>query len=632
MVIQHNISGMNANRQLNITLGEKAKSSEKLSSGYRINRAADDAAGLAISEKMRRQIKGLSQGTRNAQDGISWCQIADGSLNEVDDMLERVKELAVKAATDTLTDSDREYIDAEVQKISEEIDKIHSTTRFNEIPIFDGGLNPNNNFISNNGSIIITVPGGNTIEILTPFIGSEGKVGSVTESQAVGTENTSTKDTDFAKFVQQAAASAVSNLASNLPSLFSAASSDDIKIGLELGNIDGKSGTLAYAAMQIQSNSTSTTMSYTMKVDTSDYPVNAYSSMSAAQKADLAATIAHEMTHIIMDDTLTSGMLGGFPDWFIEGAAQTSSGDNGWVSHSIDQNSSDAQITGYMSKLKSMPYGAGYMATMVLGHLASGAGTVSSASIRSGLDKIMTDVANGKTFSDAISDNITQYTSLADFENGFTTGDATTLAAVKMILQARGSNGAGSIFGNLSDSEEDLFGNVAGSTTTNYQVLTDNTKYANAFGSGYSFDNIPSGGGTNAAALLYLQVGADNTNEDRIPLLRYSVSVQQITNSAGFDTKTAISSRNTLDVVKIAATNISKIRSYYGALQNRLEHTVKNQDNVVENTTASESLIRDTDMAAEIVKFSNDNVLAQAGQAMLAQANMTNEGVMALLK
>ena len=136
MVVQHNISGMNANRQLNITTGIQAKSSEKLSSGYRINRAADDAAGLAISEKMRRQVRGLTQASKNAQDGVSFVQIADGALTEVHDMIQRGNELAVKAANDTLTAEDRSYINQEISKLKEEIDAIGGKTTFNEIPIF----------------------------------------------------------------------------------------------------------------------------------------------------------------------------------------------------------------------------------------------------------------------------------------------------------------------------------------------------------------------------------------------------------------------------------------------------------------------------------------------------------------
>ena len=136
MVIQHNITAMNSNRQLGLTTNVQAKSSEKLSSGYRINRAADDAAGLAISEKMRRQIRGLTQASANAQDGISFVQIADGALNEVHEMLQRGSQLAVKAANGTLTDTDREYINAEITKLKEEINAVAGKTTFNEIQIF----------------------------------------------------------------------------------------------------------------------------------------------------------------------------------------------------------------------------------------------------------------------------------------------------------------------------------------------------------------------------------------------------------------------------------------------------------------------------------------------------------------
>ena len=133
MVIQHNITAMNSNRQLGKTTWMQAKSSEKLSSGYKINRAADDAAGLAISEKMRRQVRGLTQASANAQDGISLVQVADGAMAEVHDMLQRCNELAVKAANDTLTYQDRSYIQAEIDKIKEEVDAINGKTTFNEI-------------------------------------------------------------------------------------------------------------------------------------------------------------------------------------------------------------------------------------------------------------------------------------------------------------------------------------------------------------------------------------------------------------------------------------------------------------------------------------------------------------------
>ncbi len=138
MVVQHNITAMNSNRQLGITTGIQAKSSEKLSSGYKINRAADDAAGLAISEKMRRQVRGLTQASANAQDGISVVQTAEGALNEVHEMLQRMNELATKAANDTLETTDRTYIQSELNALSTEIDRTSAATEFNNQKLLDG--------------------------------------------------------------------------------------------------------------------------------------------------------------------------------------------------------------------------------------------------------------------------------------------------------------------------------------------------------------------------------------------------------------------------------------------------------------------------------------------------------------
>ncbi len=138
MVVQHNLTAANSNRMLKITTDSQAKSTEKLSSGYRINRAADDAAGLAISEKMRRQIKGLTQASTNAQDGISCVQTAEGALAEVHDMLQRMNTLAVQASNDTMTSADRAYLDQEVQALKSEIDRVASTTTFNEQNLLNG--------------------------------------------------------------------------------------------------------------------------------------------------------------------------------------------------------------------------------------------------------------------------------------------------------------------------------------------------------------------------------------------------------------------------------------------------------------------------------------------------------------
>ena len=138
MVVQHNLTAMNSNRMLGITTATQAKSTEKLSSGYKINRAADDAAGLSISEKMRRQIRGLTQAVSNAQDGISAVQTAEGALGEVHDMLQRMNELAIKAGNETLQSVDRKYIQQELDQLKSEIDRVQTTTTFNEQKLLNG--------------------------------------------------------------------------------------------------------------------------------------------------------------------------------------------------------------------------------------------------------------------------------------------------------------------------------------------------------------------------------------------------------------------------------------------------------------------------------------------------------------
>ena len=138
MVVQHNLTAMNSNRMLGLTQSSQAKSTEKLSSGYKINRAADDAAGLSISEKMRKQIRGLTQASANAEDGISTVQTAEGALNEVQDMLQRMNELAVKASNGTNSENDRTYIQNEIDQLTTEIDRVAETTKFNETYLLKG--------------------------------------------------------------------------------------------------------------------------------------------------------------------------------------------------------------------------------------------------------------------------------------------------------------------------------------------------------------------------------------------------------------------------------------------------------------------------------------------------------------
>jgi len=181
MVVQHNLTAMNSNRMLGLTQSTLSKSTEKLSSGYRINRAADDAAGLAISEKMRRQVRGLTQASSNAQDGISAVQTAEGALNEVHDMLQRMNELAVQAANDTNTTEDQGYINQEVQALVSEINRVASTTTFNNQNLLDGTFSGKALQVGAEKSQTISI----TIKAMNANgLSLEGKVGTGTTASA----------------------------------------------------------------------------------------------------------------------------------------------------------------------------------------------------------------------------------------------------------------------------------------------------------------------------------------------------------------------------------------------------------------------------------------------------------------
>ncbi len=187
MVVQHNMTAMNSNRMLGLTTKAQASSTEKLSSGYKVNRAADDAAGLAMSEKMRRQVRGLTQASANAQDGISMVQTAEGALNEVHDMLQRINELAVKGENGTLTSSDRSYINSEVKQLMSEIDRVASTTTFNEKNLLTGSCSNVDLQVGAEANQHIT------LKIEAMNCSGIGLTGSVTSATTAGALNTTVK-------------------------------------------------------------------------------------------------------------------------------------------------------------------------------------------------------------------------------------------------------------------------------------------------------------------------------------------------------------------------------------------------------------------------------------------------------
>ncbi len=417
MVVQHNLTAMNSNRMLGLTTASQAKATEKLSSGYKINRAADDAAGLAISEKMRKQIRGLTQASSNAQDGISAVQTAEGALTEVHDMLQRMNELAVKSANGTMSESDRNAIQSEIDQLVTEIDRVSITTKFNETYLLKGN--------------------------------NSGSVGKLTYSTATAA----------------------------LSSVFTGKT------------VDSKTGTIAGVQLTGVHNATA-----------SGSTVTSYE----AKSIQVGST-----TYMFISSTTKTGSA----------------------------SATKLSVSEVVSNINA-------------------AGTA-------------------KAFA-----NIDDMTAAIKHAHG------DDIKAISTYVDKAGC--------------------------TNLKVET--------------FADL------NDAIDLSLHVGADSSGDNKINLNINQMSARGLgvngLDVSGLDDKKAT---RAIETIADALSKVSSQRATLGAVQNRLEHTINNLDNIVENTTSAESAIRDTDMATQMVQYSNNNILAQAGQAMLAQSNQTNQGVLSLL-
>ena len=478
MVVQHNLTAMNSNRMLGLTQSSQAKSTEKLSSGYKINRAADDAAGLSISEKMRKQIRGLTQASANAEDGISTVQTAEGALNEVQDMLQRMNELAVKASNGTNSENDRTYIQNEIDQLTTEIDRVAETTKFNETYLLKGDKD--------------------AVKGYSYSYGTDTKAGA---TFAAGKNSTVTGSNTGAKITVSAATPA-----------------------------DDKAAALQNDLLK------------------------------ALQKSGAKVTIA-------------------------AGADGTS---------------------------------AANVAITVEGYDVASDGKVSKDGVDTGITLTASAGNNNSTGTVALSDTL-------------------TLDSKAVTAAAKGAHAA---FYDKDGNKisENALSNYFTSTTTRNNInttkLKDKTLY-DAFGNTVTpvAANIQSAQDQVGSLKLSLHVGADATSNNKIELNLDAMSAKGLgVNGLRVDGATSTNADNAIETIKEAIQKVSTQRSALGAVQNRLEHTINNLDNVVENTTSAESAIRDTDMATEMVKYSNNNILSQAGQAMLAQANQSNQGVLSLLQ
>lgn len=540
MVILHNLSAMNTQRQFGINAKNKAKSSEKLASGYKINRAADDAAGLSISEKMRRQIRGLTQGVANTEDGVSLCQVADGALAEVNDMLHRITELSVKAANGTNSEEERAMIQEEIHQILKEIDKIGSTTTFNEKKLFVSENN-NEDFNIETDVSIDSENENNTAITMT----REQAIRELTSGNfSVGTKdveidgNTITQDT----IKRLAAAYSTEYLYYRLEEIkddnTKRAEVDNLFIqmaenikGYMIGETYGASGDKTYTQEQIDEMS-QLTYDHLGKLMS-----NRYTSDTDARQA--FSTLKHNAGF----DTLTTPNVP-MPSQInnlIEYATYYYFGNSSAISHNgISNQAGEAANTA--TDLLKRKFDSTFVASKLW------------------------DISH--PFQDTVEDPINRYIALAGLKEE-------DIVDVPVIPEEPES----------SDEPTETL-------------------------------NIWIQSGCDAGDGMHITIDAMNTDV-------LGINELNVTTVEG--------AKKALKIMDSALQKVSANRGKIGAYQNRLEHTIANEENIIENTTAAESQIRDTDMAKEMVRFSNLNILDQVGQSMMAQANQMNQGVLSLL-
>jgi len=581
MRINHNIASLNTYRQLSANSANGQKSLEKLSSGLRINRAGDDAAGLAISEKMRGQIRGLDQASRNAQDGISLIQTAEGALNETHSILQRMRELGVQATNDTLTTDDRTEIQKEVNQLVDEIDRIGNNTEFNTKKLINGDAAQTRT--TDNADVTVANTASTTKSGVYAFnvstAATQGKwVGSGTVYNGSNLTASSTMTIN------------------NVEVKFAASDS----IGTAVQKINNQSDATGVEAL-INENGE-------IHLRTKEYGSN----------AKITLTFSDTATQTALGFDGTTGSAGIDAAGTINGQTATGDGKNLTLNKTGDTADGLALVQSGTAAAATMTAGSNYVAnTMndmdfsINGTQIIGVGDNAKLNI----DQMISAI-NGKT----------NDTGVVASKNG---------AGDKIVLTSTAQGDGAEIKVTLTQGTGGTLGFTTGNTTV-----------ANADGTaGTDGITTETGNATiNNANTLSMHIGANNDQTMQIDIndMRTSAIGKGVTNNAALSsisdlkTKNAMTSKNSaedaLKVLDEAIKNVSAERSKLGAFQNRLEHTINNLGTSSENLTASESRIRDVDMAKEMMEFTKNNILSQAAQAMLAQANQQPQGVLQLLR
>lgn len=670
MIINHNIAALNTYRQLTANNSIQQKSLAKLSSGLRINAAADDAAGLAISEKMRGQIRGLEQASRNAQDAISMIQTAEGALNETHSILQRMRELATQASSDTLADDDRGEIQKEMDQLAQEIDRIASTTQFNTQRLLRGKEGFDN--FTDMASTIENLTGGvdkvntNMASATITFKETAGNVQDASQIQINDGTTTYTFEFDADNDAVEAGAIRVAK----------GATFDD-----SMNNLVGVINNLTTFKDNFQASYDVNTNTLTIKAkDTGDFAGSAGNAVTFAvdnsngnnkmiREEDVIVnglgndTVTFDLDQINMaitdgativiggttyefdtDGSITAGNTqvdltaigsGATLDQALAQLATDLAGNASWDNTTgifdTDTTGVGANITAFNGTV----YGDAYIGT-ASGNFTGGvttAGAQASKQISiSSVPEAGTELKIGElTFKFYDSTKTSYAETLGDNEFGIDVNGKNTTQIRDDIVAAY--NG-----GQASEKDQVIIAAGAGDTLSVTAVQfgeTGNNIQVELTGTGNAFEDVN----------MQLQIGANENQAMTISISNMdagSLGVGRDANgnavSAGVDAAKGLdvssynSAKEAITTIDEAIKKVSAERSKLGAYQNRLEHTINNLGTSSENLTAAESRIRDVDMAKEMMEFTKMNILSQAAQAMLAQANQLPQGVLQLLR
>ncbi len=621
MIIQHNMEAANAQRQYKINVGEKSRTVEKLSSGYRINRAADDAAGLTISEEMRSQIRGLEKACRNVQDGSSLVQTADGALNEIHSIDQRQRELLVQAANDTNTDADRESIDMEIWMLNEEKDRIYNDTEFNTIKIFKGK------------DQIIDGPKTTTVTNETwPINDTSTSV----KKDVIWVEKNTTPPQDVHTQTQRVVPGQFSSTYTETEELNKKMPDghdifDEKSIYTTTGYTDIYTDTLDIKYQKQGKDSKYTNLQKPKDMVGGNGYINVYN-----EAGNLSLSCAMSQIGVKLDDDLVGYSM--YYDPKI--TKSTTSSPDGNVAETTFQLGKNVTLVQKIELIKNgdeQSYNISYA-------LNNGDAQPHKLDVRLAFDTMNTPIESVKNKNPYKLENDD-----AEIEiNGDNKGTGTfktVLGAIddlydtwddsKVIENVSGIVHTGTGFwwedntipaGNKIDLGSVTYGPIKlkkdpyeVTTTTDSQRQRKQT------------ETITTETSTIQPEYLDIQAGANAWQN--IPIRLYDLSTVKLKENVGdTDPVSAFHAADSLKHLDRVIDKISSIRSYYGAMQNRLGSAYNNNANYSENISASESRIRDTDMENELVTNSKYNILQQAGEALIAQANQNKQGVLELLQ